>query len=51
VIFMYSQNQISQSIVEIEIDAEVVSHNALFIGGCGFITRAIVLCLYDLTFE
>jgi hypothetical protein len=51
VIFLCSQNQINQSIVEIEIDAEVVSHNALLIGGRGFIIRAIVLRLYDLTFE
>jgi hypothetical protein len=37
--------------IETEINTEVVSHNALLMGGCGFIIQAIVLCLYDLTFE
>jgi len=37
--------QINQSIVEIAINTEVVSHKALLMGGCGFIIRALALCL------
>jgi len=39
------QIHMNQSIVEIAINTEVVPHNALLMGGCGFIIRALVLCL------